>query len=277
MTQRLSGILWAMITPANPGTATLNWVGYHSSHHPVWAVVISTLGAIFSGFLLSLYQVSFWWVIIGVLVAIITVLPTAGTVHWNEKNKKAEDLSAARERVMDEMIPPLLYKAHALSSTPPRERRQLLESTAELVVKDLITAFAKVGGIRAVVYKVNNDGDQMEPLAFAGRSDQPQPFVRGDDRGNYAFESLSTNKNFLFVANIDSAPRTWYGTGKGYATYISAPIKGKDGRGDAYGMLTLDAPEIGDLDSRDGSTVSLFAATLSLFFHEADRRRKNTA
>lgn len=71
-------------------------------------------------------------------------------VLLGSKSEEAEELSEARERVMGVAIPPLLYKAHALFITPPKERIQAMESAAESVVKDVHVAFVIATGIRAV-------------------------------------------------------------------------------------------------------------------------------
>lgn len=261
-----------MTAPVNPITATWNWVAYQSYRFATIAFLMTSVGGIGSGFILSLYEESGWFIALGILVAIVTAIPSAGIVYWERRNNEAEDVSAARERVMDEAIPPLLDKARLLSTTSRLKRQQALEMAAETVTKDLIVAFSAVPGIRAVVYQVSDDGTCMVPIAKAGRAQEPQPFVRETTRGDYAFDSLEMPEYFAFVDDIRDAPQTWEGSGKGYVTYISAPIRGKNVR---YGMLTLDAPKVGDLDSRDGSTVSLLAATLSLFFHEAQRNSKN--
>lgn len=261
-----------MRTPVNPITATWNWLAYQSSRFATVSFLITSVGGISSGFILSLYSESGWFIVVGLFVAVVTAIPSAGTVYWERKNEEAEDVGAARERVMDEAIPPLLDKARLLSTTPRMQRQQALDLAAETVTNNLYSAFRSVTGIRAVVYKVSDDGTQMVPIARAGRSQLPQPFVKGTRRGDYAFESLKMAEYFAFIDDIEEAPHTWGGSGKGYSTYISAPIRGKDV---GYGMLTLDAPKVGDLDSRDGSTVSLLAATLSLFFHEAQRTSRN--
>lgn len=263
-----------MEIPGNPLLASWNWFAYQCSQFAPLTPVITSIGGVVGGAILAAPNAGMQGILWGIGVAGLTALPTAGNVYWDRKNDAAEDVTAARERVMDEAIPPLLEEACRLSTATKADRTRTRKEAALLVTKDLITAYSGVAGVRAVVYEISADAKRMTVLAKSGRSQQPKPFIRGTARGDRAFAVLSMTENFSFEADISSAPDSWGGTGKGYVTYISAPIRvGNSG----YGLLTLDAPRVGDLDSRDGSTVSLLAAALSIYFSEANRTARNVS
>lgn len=258
--------------PMNPFMATWNWLAFWCNSNPGWSGSIATLSGVLCGSALPHAFDGFWSFSLVVVTAALTVLPPVATTYWSRKSDVDEDATAARERVMDEAIPPLLEEACQLSTTRAGERIKALKNASRTVAKDLIVAYALVPNVRAVVYQVSDDGNKMTVLARAGRNQKPQPFVRGTSRGDKAFKVLSMPSNFEFVADLSQAPASWEGSGKGYKTFISAPIRvGEFG----FGMLTLDAPNVGDLDSRDGSTVSLLAAALSIYFSEATRSTRN--
>ncbi|MFJ2146604.1 GAF domain-containing protein [Glutamicibacter sp. NPDC087831] len=261
-----------MKIPINPMVASWNWFSYWCSSYPAYSVAVATLSGIGSGYLLSKADQSFWFFIPAAITALLSALPPSATAYWDRKNDLDEDATAARERVMDQAIPPLLEEACQLSTSRSNQRVVALKGAAQIVTKDLIAAYSLVPNVRAAVYQVSDDGKKMTVLARAGRNQKPQPFVRGTTRGDQAFKVLAMTENFEFVADLSEAPSSWEGSGKGYKTYISAPIRVGDS---GYGMLTLDAPKVGDLDSRDGSTVSLLAATLSIYFSEATRTTRN--
>ncbi|ALE91852.1 hypothetical protein AOC05_05110 [Arthrobacter alpinus] len=264
--------LMPAISPPNPIVTLWAWFSYQSSRFAPWTLVLASLGALCGGAMLSSSDLTLGVRVLGIGVGLVTALPSAGNLYWDSKNEDAEDVTAARERVMDESIPPLLEDICSLAASPKKTRQAALKQASNTVVKDLLVAYSGVQGVRAVVYMISDDTKRMTPLAKAGRSQRPGDFVRGSVRGDKAFETLSIADNFLFEPNIAQASDQWAGSGSGYVTFISAPIRvGRTG----YGLLTLDAPKVGDLDARDGSTVSLLAATLSIYFSEANRTARN--
>lgn len=260
------------ISPPNPLVTSWAWFSFQCSRFAPWALAVTTIGGLTGGALFSSGDLPWTVRILGLAGGIVATLPSAGNLYWDSKNEDAEDVTAARERVMDESIPPLLEEICSLTTSSKRAREAAMTQAAKTVVKDLLVAYSGVTGVRAVVYSVSSDAKRMTALATAGRSQRPGPFVRGTTRGDKAFETLNIPENFLFEPNIAEASGRWAGSGNGYVTFISAPIRVGD---EGYGLLTLDAPKVGDLDARDGSTVSLLAATLSIYFSEANRTARN--
>jgi hypothetical protein len=123
-----------------------------------------------------------------------------------------------------------------------------------------------VDRLRAVVYQLDPSG--MSAVAYAGRGDKPSPFLRGTDRGDYALQMIEEGGD-CFEPDTNAAENPAYaGSGSGYEAYISASIRTD---ADGFGMVTVDAPQAGDLVDTDRQIVLLVADLLAIAFAEADR------
>jgi hypothetical protein len=206
---------------------------------------------------------------LGVPLIIIGAFAPVPGILWRRRAAVDDEKGDARERLLEECLRPLLQLAASTTSHARVERVRTMESAAVQASRDLRNAFADIAGVRVVVFKISDDGTQMVPYPPAGRQSRPGPFVRGTGRGDKAFAVLEGPDPFVIVEDLTKAqPSEWQGTGDGYRTFISAPIRTID---DGLGLLTLDAPTPGVLDARHGSTLALFAAALGVLFAEAMR------
>ncbi len=208
-----------------------------------------------------------WIGALGIAV-VSAALPLPG-FFWRKRLSSDDERGDARDRLLEESLRPLLELAATSTSQPRAARQRAAQSAADNAVRDLRNAFSDVSGIRVVVFKISDAGDAMLPYAQAGRQDRPGPFERGTARGDKAFAVLEGSRPYVIVENLDHVdPEEWQGTGTGYRTFISAPIRSAD---EGLGLLTVDAPVASALDARHGSTLVLFAAAVGVFFAEATR------
>lgn len=250
------------LAPVNPLVATWRWLGYWSDRGEPFVTGLSVLGTTGGGAGITISP--YWWILIVAAVA----LPIPG-IFWRRRAAEDDVRSDARERLMEESLPALLELAATTTSQLRDERRRVAESAALRVVGDLRNAFDDVAGVRVVVFRINDDGTRMDPLQPAGRHDRPSSFMRGTDRGDKAFAVLEGDPPFVMVENLDAAtPGEWAGTGDGYKTFITAPIRSSV---EGFGLLTVDAPVAGSLEPRHGATLALFASAIGVFFAEATR------
>lgn len=249
--------------PANPFAESWRWLGYHANRHESLSLVLSGLLLAGSGFVgVDLLAVSIPMVVVG------TVVPVAATA-WKRRLDADEETSDAREILLEQSLRPLLELAASTTSKPKAERIRIAQSAAERVVIELSNAFSDVPGVRVVVFRINEDGTSMVPGQPGGRQDRPRDFVRGTTRGDKAFDVLQGSKPFVRVPDLSKAdPAEWEGTGDGYQTFISAPIRSSK---EGLGLLTVDAPVVDSLEVRHGATLALFAAALGVLFAEAVR------
>ncbi|OWY79190.1 hypothetical protein B9C99_24025 [Rhodococcus sp. BUPNP1] len=110
----------------------------------------------------------------------------------------------------------------------------------------------------------------MNCSAARGRDQQPKSFERGSARGDKAFKVLEMAGPYRFAADLDQVGQQeeWEGSGDGYRTFITAPIRSLE---KGFGLLTIDAPRAGDLDDRHGQTIALYASALAVAYAEAKR------
>lgn len=249
--------------PANPFLGSWRWLGYQANRFESVALVSSGLLLAGGGLVgTNALGISIPMLVVG------TVVPAAATA-WKRREEADEETSDARAVLLEQSLRPLLELAATTTSQPRAERLRTARSAAERVVIELANAFGDVPGVRVVVFRVTDDGSAMEPGQPAGRQDRPRAFARGTPRGEKAFEVLQGSRPFVRVPDLaDADPAEWQGTGNGYQTFISAPIRSSE---DGLGLLTVDAPVADSLEERHGATLALFAAALGVLFAEAVR------
>lgn len=250
--------------PVNPVTAMWRWLGYYGrDFEPLVFSVSSLLFALGGG----LIATGGWW-FAAVLMAVATVLPLPG-YFWRRREDSDDFLGDSRERLLEQSLRPLLELAAETTSRPRADRVYVLNNAVERVAHDIRAAFDDVKGLRVVVFQVSSDGSTMTPSTPAGRQDRPGPFERGTPRGDKAFAVLDGKSPFVAVDDLtNTSPDEWEGSGDGYRTFISAPIRSP---GEGFGMLTMDAPTASSLPARHGPTVALFSAALGVLMAEAIR------
>lgn len=249
--------------PANPFLGLVMWASYWADRGEPWVLSIASVGLAIGGGLFSTKPV------LSVLVILLSAfLPVPGLL-WRRRAADDEVTSDARELLLEESLRPLLQLAASTTSKPRSERAAEAAFSAAQVAKDLRNAFNDIAGVRVVVFRVSDEGTAMDPLELAGRQQRPGPFIQGTGRGDKAFAVLAGPRPYVMVEDLAKARvLEWEGTGEGYATFISAPIRSNS---EGFGMLTLDAPRAGSLDARHGATLALFAAALGVLFAEAAR------
>ena len=249
--------------PKNPISQTALWFGYWLARFEIFAAVVSAVCLALGGGIVAAQP------IVGALLILVGAALPGLILYWKRKGSAVDDATAAREKLLEEKLHPLLERTASAVGLVRNERGREASRAAEKTVDDLAWAFGTVPHVRVVIFRVSDDGNRMIPRFAAGRQDRPGDFVRGTPRGDKAFEVLRGKDPYLRVANLDTEnPETWAGSGVGYRTFITAPIRDLD---NGYGLLTVDAPKAHTLDKRHGGTLSLFAATLAVLFAEATR------
>jgi len=248
--------------PQNPVVATWLWFGYWGDRGAPIVTALTALGTIGGAF--GITHSGWWWF----LIVGAALLPVPGA-FWRRREERADVEVDARELLMENNLPALLELAAGTMSESKTERVRAAQSAFERVLSDLRNAFDDVADVRVVGFTVDDDGNAMTPLPPAGRHVRPHPFVRGTARGDKAFEVLEGAAPYVIVEDLaKTTPGMWAGTGEGYSTFITAPIRSSK---DGFGLLTIDAPKPESLDARHASTLALFASALGVFFAEATR------
>ncbi|MGU3651631.1 GAF domain-containing protein [Mycolicibacterium sp. A43C] len=151
------------------------------------------------------------------------------------------------------------------------QRQANLGRVTDQAVGALRLIFADVDRVRSTVYRLNSDGDLVY-MSYGGRGEgvQPQPFRRLTTRGEPAL-AMVRGRTDIFVEDVDAVDEgspEYQGSRSGYKTFISCSIADKTS---IYGMVTVDAPSVGDLTDTDRQLVGLMSDLLAIAFATAAR------
>ena len=237
---------------------------------PAVTLIFAIIGTIFVTVGQALADRGDWaWVIGGSALALLGGL--LQLLREIGKTAALEDASqgATRFRIaVKDALQPVAELIADLPSKTPKDRERALGAIANQAASALTLLLKDVDRVRAVVYRLDEEG--MSYLAYHGRGNTPNPFLRSTERGRLACKMVEDGANH-FEPDISAAKSDAYkGNGNGYETYISAAIcTGTTG----YGMVSVDAPNADDLVDTDRQIVCFVADLLAIGFAIADATR----
>lgn len=189
-----------------------NWLGQLLSRN---ALVRSGVPLVLGGIGSAILGSSVWW---GLTLIVFAGLAQAAIGAWDAERDNSSDIADAQDRMLVEIIAPLLDRATATATQPMMLRESEVQAAAAVVVTRLVSALSNVAGVRAVVFLVSDDEQEIRPVRREGRQQAPGPFMRGTARGDKAFQILrdqQANGRYVFVPDLGVAPQ---GSGSGRAT-----------------------------------------------------------
>lgn len=212
-----------------------------------------------------------WAWTIGAVILLLAI--AAGDVIGDRYRAglREEDNNAAAAQLvaLRDALRPIAEAIADIHTLAPRLRQERANGIAQRSADALALIMRTVPGFRSVVYRQSPDENVLSVLARAGRSErEPHEFRRGDPRGDAAFSTVEQREP-CFVRDVNDHEEVgeldgaYSGTRVGYSTFISAPIA--DGQ-KTYGMVTVDAPNVGDLLRSDQHLVMLVADLLAIAF-----------
>lgn len=226
------------------------------------------LGALLNG-------LSGWWFALttvagAALTAVAVGLPllTArrATVRAATAEQIAEDAAARMHLVLDDALEPLAYLIGRITDRPRWSRgRELLELQGQAKAVVLAAAAEVLGTdrLRACYFALIEDRPpQLVPAGFHGRAEPPRTtFVGGTTLGDYALGLLERRED-LFCRDVAADPPPgWEPGGHEYRTFLAVPVA-TEAR--AFGIVTIDGLQVGDLTEDDVVAVRVFARLLAI-------------
>lgn len=193
-----------------------------------------------------------YWMVASVVAAILAALTVPFFKHLDEKAEKSA-LLKYQEQIGDG-LEPLLQQLVVVSESAPGEARNKELSALVRVAIEAARHMAGQRRVRATYYRVHErKGAKRERLAathYTGRGTKPKTeFTRGSDAGDYVFKTLGDNETIFVKDTKDCDLPGWSRSRvRDYRTFISVPVRGEQR---VYGMLTVDAPTVGELTAND--------------------------
>jgi len=199
----------------------------------------------------------------GVLTALAVGLPMMVERRASGRAATAEqiaqDAEARMQLVLDDALEPLAYLIGRITDTRGRERQEL-QGQAKVVV---LAAAAEVLGadrLRACFFAL--DGPRiLRPAGFHGRAEQPRSvFVAGTVLGDHALGLLERREDLFCPDASAGPPPGWQPGGHDYRTFLAVPVA-TEAR--AFGIMTIDGLNVGDLTADDVAAARVFARLLA--------------
>ena len=236
-----------------------------------WAAVAPWVGTLAGGWVVGANAGDLPTIALGIIFAGVGCFPVGAGAYWANEDRSLDERREARERkvlaYVSTTLLPELGRTTMLRRPGREDARDLMSrATVDYLGAEVYGAPNSLRGrkratARVVLYKVSDDGSQLSPFHQAGRDDPATSFTAGDGGvGDKAFSELFSDP--VFETNL---------VGRGYQTYISAPILGND---IAFGMLTVDTTQLEEIDDEDRDAIETVAAALAVFFVEAERDRR---
>ena len=248
------------------------WVSIYESP---FAELITAAGTVIGSAIISLSggQGDRWPLIVaGAFIIVIGLLPTWARSMSISRGMRRDVLLDARADVADTYVRRVLSDASELVGMARAQRVALAAKEIETVAKDIWERFySSSETVRVVYYVISDDEMKLEPLVTEGRAGNARSFdASADVRGQLGLDRLDIDDLFEFHQDVDDLPDAWGSKDRGYVSFISIPVR-VGGRG--YGLISVDSSVEGELDSRDGESLAVYASALGFYLASADRGR----
>lgn len=183
-----------------------------------------------------------------VVAACLVVLLLVGKAVRDQRHQSS--LTSVRYAALAELhnrLGAALDLTTEIALLDPREQRarqERLRSVAVQCCATLVTMTPATADVRAAVFELHSVAgiDEVAPVAWFGRREQPRTFLADTVEGDEVFTYLTsaTPKAELHRDVTVDAPPVYNGDVERYGTFIRAPVFANNV---VFGMLTVDAPK----------------------------------
>jgi putative methionine-R-sulfoxide reductase with GAF domain len=204
-----------------------------------------------------------WLLVAGVACVALTVV--AGAVKQLRDARRvasAEQIAIEAEEELGTALngafaPITGYLGELADATSPTGRAIIAGKIRQAVVDAAVSL--TVPGARSAFYRRSPDGRRLFRDAYAGRSTLPRfSFVAGTPDGDTVLD-LVERGDLVFVADVEADPMITPSAPGTYRSVIAVAVTAGRQR---IGMLTVDAPELGELTETDVEMVRVLANLL---------------
>ena len=208
----------------------------------------------------------FWVIVIAAALAAVTPLVDAGVRRARRLSavKRVEKARTDQVLAVNDALDPLVEKLAEVVMTSPAQREA---AAGQLITQALhsVSGVLRPDRVRVSYFEVDAAAEPVRVVCreSAGRhGGRPRTtFVEGNRDGDFVLDLLRKNESYFCADVSDSPPPGWDANRKrSYATFFSVPAVVGD---DLVGMLTVDAPEVGDLAEQDVPFVRVIGTVIA--------------
>ncbi|WP_051087594.1 GAF domain-containing protein [Wenjunlia vitaminophila] len=198
----------------------------------------------------------------GSLAVVFTIVLSARDVRTAEQ--AAHQAAAEQRRALQEMLVPLVHTLGEVAARPSARERERLQQR----MKSAVVGAARIIGpenTRACLLEIAGPpGGRVLSCPtglWFGRQEAPRAvFCEGEPRGDRLLRHMDQRRP-LFVPDMELEPPEQRTRSRTYRTCIAAAVA-PSANHEAFGLLTLDSPEAGDLTEEDIKIVEILGQLL---------------
>jgi putative methionine-R-sulfoxide reductase with GAF domain len=204
-----------------------------------------------------------WLLVVGVACVALTVL--AGALKQLRDARRiagAEQVAVDAEEALGTALngafaPITGYLGELADASSPTGRAIIAGKIRQAVVDAAVSL--TVPGARSAFYRRNRDATQLTRDAYAGRSSLPRyTFTAGTPDGDTVLD-LVARGDLVFIEDVEADPMITPSDPGTYRSVIAVAVTAGRQR---IGMLTVDAPDVGELTRTDVEMVRVLANLL---------------
>lgn len=200
---------------------------------------------------------------VGAMLAGLAVLANLLQQHRFRRQRQsleqvAIDAEAALTLTINGVFAPITsYLGELAGTTTDADRAHVAGQVCQAVVDAAVTLTAPEA--RSAFYRLDRDGLGLTRESWGGRSTQPrQRFGAGTPDGDAVLDVVRQG-DFVFVDDVTVSPMVTPTAGSGYRTVVAVAVTAGQL---PLGLLTVDAPQVGDLTEDDVELVRVLANLL---------------
>jgi GAF domain-containing protein len=209
-----------------------------------------------------------WWIVLGVVMSVVgAAVPGYEQIRKERQRKDAEQaaIDAAvemRVTINDALDPIVRQLGRIATAAGKQERGNLREATIPMIL-DSAAHLIKGRRVRACWFRIEDGRPRrLVPAQYAGRADAPETvFEEGTPEGDSVFDMILHNQQLHSSDVGRHPPDGWHGSADhGYRSFVAVPVVAGQ---TPYGMLTVDALNVGGVSRSDVPFVRLLAGLLA--------------
>jgi GAF domain-containing protein len=209
-----------------------------------------------------------WWTLGAVAASVIAAgVPAYEQIRKEQMRAKAEqvavDAAVAMRVTMNDALDPIVRQLGRVATAASKHEREALQEATIPMVVDSAAHIVGSGRVRACLFRfAPGTPGMLVPTQYSGRVDDPlEPISEGTVQGDLVFGMIRRNQH-LFCPDFDADPPPgWHVTApQTYKSFAAVPVAAGQ---NAFGMLMVDALEIGGIRRADVPLVRLLAGLLA--------------